>query len=220
MMEEVKLMGALPSLYSCRVEWALTLKGIKYEYIEEDLLNKSSLLLKHNPIHKKVPLMLHGGKSIAESLIILEYMEETWKQNPLLPQDPLEKANARFWAKFADEKVAFPMWTAFLLKGQEQEKAMETPLQALKSLDEDLKGKKFFGGKSIGLVDLVVGWIPHWVPVIEKVLGLKLLGADSFPSLYAWTERFLNVPFIREKLPPSDRLLAFYTTIRKELLNK
>lgn len=112
------------------------------------------------------------------------------------------------------------MWTAFLLKGQEQEKAMETPLQALKSLDEDLKGKKFFGGKSIGLVDLVVGWIPHWVPVIEKVLGLKLLGADSFPSLYAWTERFLNVPFIREKLPPSDRLLAFYTTIRKELLNK
>lgn len=113
-----------------------------------------------------------------------------------------------------------PMWTAFPLEGKEQEKAMETTLQALKSMDGELKGKKFFGGKSICLVDLVVGWVPHWVPVIEEEVGLKLLDADSFPSLHAWADRFLNLPSIREKLPPPDRLLDFYTTIRKSLLNK
>ncbi|KAK2637605.1 hypothetical protein Ddye_025400, partial [Dipteronia dyeriana] len=31
--------------------------------------------------------------------------EDTWNHNPLLPQDPYDKATARFWAKFGDDKV-------------------------------------------------------------------------------------------------------------------
>jgi len=105
--EEVQLLGALGSPFACRVQIALKWKGIEYKYVQEDLANKSDLLLKYNPVHKKVPVFVHNEKPISESLVILEYIDEVWKQNPILPSDPYQKSLTRFWSKFIDDKVNF-----------------------------------------------------------------------------------------------------------------
>ena len=103
---QIKLHGMWGSTFTKRVELALKLKGIPYEYIEEDLSNKSQLVLKYNPVHKKVPVLVHDGKPIIESLIILEYIDETWKNaTRLLPDDPYERAKVRFWASFLNQQV-------------------------------------------------------------------------------------------------------------------
>lgn len=76
------------------------------EYKEEDLENKSPLLSQMNPVHKKIPVLIHDGKPVCESLIIVQYIDEVWKDKiPFLPSDPHLRAQARFWADFVDKKV-------------------------------------------------------------------------------------------------------------------
>ena len=214
--EEVILLGKWASPFSNRVDLALKLKGVPYKYSEEDLANKSADLLRYNPVHKKVPVLVHNGNPLPESLIIVEYIDETWKNNPLLPRDPYERALARFWSKTLDDKILPAIWNACWSDENGREKAVEEALEALKILQETLKDKKFFGGESIGLVDIAANFIGYWVAILQEIAGLELLTIEKFPKLYNWSQDFINHPVIKEGLPPRDELFAFFQASAKK----
>uniref|UniRef100_K7L1M0 glutathione transferase n=1 Tax=Glycine max TaxID=3847 RepID=K7L1M0_SOYBN len=193
--EEVTLLGAIASAFACRVKIALKLKGVKYKYVEENLRNKSELLLKSNPVHKKIPVFIHNEKPIAESLVIVEYIDETWKNNPILPSDLTKEP----WliVDVARESV-------FTVDEKEREKNVTETYEGLQFLENELKDKKFFGGEEVGLVDIAGVYIAFWVPFIQEIAGLKLLTSEKFPKLYKWSQEFVNHPVVKESLPPRD----------------
>ncbi|XVF65007.1 hypothetical protein PTKIN_Ptkin09bG0212100 [Pterospermum kingtungense] len=216
-MAEVKLHGFWASPFSHRVIWALKIKGVDYEYIEEDLPNKSELLLKYNPVYKKIPVLVHGGNPIAESLIILEYIDETWPHNPLLPSDPYEKAMARFWIQFVADKGS--IFRSFLLStsGEDQEKVAKDVLEALKIIEEKgLGDKKFFGGDTINLVDISYGVLAYWFKNMEEAIDIKVLEPTTLPRLSRWAQNFMEVPVIRENIPDRDKMLAYMRRMREK----
>ncbi|KAG5236458.1 glutathione S-transferase [Salix suchowensis] len=218
-MAEVKLYGFWPSPLSQRIIWALKVKGVDYEYIEEDLSNKSESLLKYNPVHKKIPVLVHGDKPIAESLVILEYIEETWPENPLLPKDPYERAMARFWIQYGVDTVrvsillhAAALGAFYHGSGEELEKAATELLEGLKILEEQgLGDKKFFGGESMNLVDISYGALGYLLAAVEEVKGVKVLEPSTLPRLHAWARNLDELPVVKENMPAYDKLLAFVT---------
>ncbi|XP_010696150.2 glutathione S-transferase U8 [Beta vulgaris subsp. vulgaris] len=213
---EMKLLGLWCSPYSKRVEIALCLKGLAYDYIEEDVQNKSPELLKYNPVHKKVPVLVRDGKPVAESLVILEYIDEMCKDKPsILPEHPYERAMARFWARFIDEKCLPSIWRAFWGPENEQESAGEEARNNLKILEKELKGNKFFGGTSIGYLDIVANFIAYWLDAIQKAAGKEILTKELFPLLSKWKDDFVACKVVKQNLPPWERLVAYYQ-IRNE----
>jgi maleylacetoacetate isomerase len=80
-----------------RVRIALNLKGIDYETAQVNLLEggqKGRDYRARNP-QGLIPLLEIDGKSIPQSLAIIDYLEATRPDPPLLPADPAEAAHVR-----------------------------------------------------------------------------------------------------------------------------
>jgi glutathione S-transferase len=208
----VKVLGVWQSPWSMRPRIALSLKSVEYEFIVETMQPKSELLLKSNPIHKKIPVLFHGDKPICESLIIVEYIDETWSSvSSILPSDPYERATARFWAAYIDEK-----WFPNLRAAQEDKAktaAVDSVLEGLVLLEDayakSSNGKPFFGGDTIGHVDIALGSYLGWIRVTEQMNGIQLLDESKIPDLVKWSEIFAAHPAVKDVLPETDKLLEF-----------
>ncbi|KAG0471614.1 hypothetical protein HPP92_016160 [Vanilla planifolia] len=216
----VKLFGMWESPFSLRAEWALRLKGIEYEFVDEDLDNKSAELLRLNPVTKKIPVLAHDGRPLAESLIIIEYIDEAWTHGkPIMPKDPHHRAQARFWAKFAEDKILAAIFAVYCATGEELKRAVEEMQVELRTLEGELEGKSFFGGEEIGYLDLAVGWLALWVPMIEELAGVTVVNRESHPLLLEWFEKFLSEEVVKGRLPAKDRLYALNRDRREQIIS-
>ncbi|EER88908.1 hypothetical protein BDA96_10G327100 [Sorghum bicolor] len=218
--EPVKLITAFGSPFAHRVEVALALKGVPYELLVEDLSAKSDLLLTHNPIHRSVPVLLHAGRAVCESLLIVEYVDEAFPASAshgdvvrILPADPYARATARFWADFVATKCLKPLWLSmWTADGEARARFAAETKASLAVLDAELRGRgtRFFGGDDLGFVDLAACTLAHWLGVLEEVAGVRLVAEGEYPSLRRWADEYTSHEVVRRSLPDRDQLVAFF----------
>lgn len=102
-----------------------------------------------------------------------------------------------------------------LKKGKEKEEAKVQITENLTHVEKLLNGKKFFGGQTIGILDLVLGWMANIPNVMEEITGETFLKEEEFPFLSKWIQDFSSVPVIKENLPPREILIAKFKTMQK-----
>ncbi|GLJ19074.1 hypothetical protein SUGI_0342510 [Cryptomeria japonica] len=216
--DEVKLLGFWASPFALRVLIGLEEKGIKYEYVEQDLASKSPLLLEMNPVHKQVPVLIHNGRPVAESAIILQYIDEVWSNSSVfLPSDPYDRAMVRFWVDFIDKLIEAGrcIWLSI---GEKQEEGKRQALEILTILEENLKGKNYFGGNTFGMVDITFAPLICWFPIYETIADFKFMFEDKFPNIFSWMKKCIERESVNKALPQQERLLQMTTKLRIILL--
>ncbi|KAJ6980240.1 glutathione S-transferase isoform X1, partial [Populus alba x Populus x berolinensis] len=213
--DQVTLLDFWPSPFGMRVRLALAEKGVKYEYTEEDLRNKSALLLQMNPVNKQIPVLVHNGKPVCESLIIVQYIDEVWKDSaPLLPSDPYQKAQARFWADFVDKKIYDLGRKIWSKKGEEQEAAKKDFIDSLKLMEGELGDKPYFGGETIGYVDIALVPFYSWFYAYETIGNFNI--EAECPKLIAYCKRCLQKETVSKALEDPQKVYDFVLMLMKK----
>ena len=99
----MKLYSYFRSSAAFRVRITLNLKGIAYETVPVHLIkdgghNKRPEFRAVNPQMRVPALVTPSGETLIQSLAIIEYLDETHPQPPLLPRDPIARAKVRAFA--------------------------------------------------------------------------------------------------------------------------
>jgi glutathione S-transferase len=160
--------------YCARVRIALAEKGIEHEVVAIDLRDRPAWLYEKNPFGK-VPVIEEDTFVLAESAVIMEYLEERYPEPALLPADPAARGLARMEV-FRFEKQLGDDYYAYR-RGEENR--LEERLASL-----DLGHHAF--------VD--VAYVP-WVLRCRDMLGLELP-----ERLGAWLDRATERPSVAAEL--------------------
>jgi glutathione S-transferase len=104
----MRLHYAPGSAHSASVRIALAEKGLEAE------LHKLNLVAheQHRPEfvalnrHGTVPVLEDGGHVLLETFLILEYLEDTHREPPLIGDDPRQRYTARKWGKYVETHIA------------------------------------------------------------------------------------------------------------------
>jgi glutathione S-transferase len=137
----LELYHSVNSVCAQKVRIALAEKGLEYKEhlmtLRGDQFDPAYMKLNPNGV---VPTLVHDGRPVIESSVILYYIDEAFPQPSLMLSDPHQRALVRQFNKLVDEYVhnscivltfatAFRPWFAGLTGAQIEEKLARSPLK-------------------------------------------------------------------------------------------
>lgn len=125
----MQLHGFWRSTATWRVRIALAHKRLAYDYVAVDLVagdQHDPAYQQINPMAQVPVLALADGTRIRQSIAILEYLEETHPDPPLLPRDPLARARVREFAEVINAGIQ-PLQNTAVRLHLEQTQGVDIP---------------------------------------------------------------------------------------------
>lgn len=188
---------------------SLLTKGVDFEYIEQDPYNKSAEWLAVNP-RGLIPVIVHNNRSVYESHVCIEYIDEAWPSKPrLLPTDPYEKAKARMWGDFVSKKLVPPHYRYLLKQSpEEQSEAKEEFLANLLEFTKAMDSEgPFFLGKELGYVDIMFAPWSYRSYILKHYRGFEVPQTDEYERFHVWAAAVKNHPSIKAVEQDEERVL-------------
>lgn len=95
------------SACAAKVRLVLAEKGLDWQGHYIDILKGEQFEPEYAKLNPRcvVPTLVHDGTVIRESTVICEYLGELFPDPPLIPDDPILRAEMRIWTKAVDEEL-------------------------------------------------------------------------------------------------------------------
>lgn len=189
------------SPFSWKVRIVLEEKKAPYQAFVPQNKNEDPAFALLNPFRLTPVLELENGKTLYESTVICEYLEEAFPAPPMLPRDPYQRARVRMIEDTADQyfypairgvvTAQFEYAPPRLIRkksDQVDHKLLEDSRmkvhQHLARLEHELAGRAWFGGDVFSLADAALA-----APLTGSLKLLGILPDPKYPHVDAWTER-------------------------------
>ncbi len=183
--------------YCHRVRIVLAEKGIGVDIVDVDASNLPDEVMDFNP-YGTVPTLVDRDLRLYESRIIMEYLDERFPHPPLLPVDPVARANARLFM-YRVERDWFGLMDR-IVKGDSDQAE-----QARRALRDSLIGtgpvfgaKRFFMSDELSLVDCCIAPLLYRLPV----LGIEL--PPQAKEIHDYTKRIFKWPAFKASLSEAE----------------
>lgn len=233
----LELYHNINSVCAQKVRVALAEKGLEYQEHLIDLRGGQfdPAYMKLNP-NAVVPTLVHDGRPVIESSVILYYLDEAFPRPPLMPQDLHQRAAVRIYNKLIDEYVhnsctiltfatAFRPWFAGL-SGEEIEKRLaKSPSKKRTEYKRDVA----LHGLQSKFVREALDWHLKLLKMMDEALekgpwlaGTQFSLADAavIPYILRLDLIKLGKLFERTKIDDWYRRMCSRPSVKKEMLER
>ncbi len=214
----IELYSAPLCPFAHRTRLTLAEKGLMARVIDVDLRNKPTGFAALTPTGE-VPVLKVGDDCVWDCAVIDEFLEQVAPEPPLLPAEPVHRARARAWIRFADRRL-YPDTKRLLVAADPDARgaAMAAVRENLRFMQHHafaaMDAGPYWMGERITLVDLTfVPWFEQ-SPMLEGLLGF------TWPSgshrLRGWYDYVAQRPAVQAESRPAEFYLHEYGKLMRQ----
>ena len=204
-----KLVSATPSPFARKVRIALAEKNLPFELLTDVPWDRTTLTPSYNPLEKLPVLILENGSSIYDSSFILQFLEWTHPEPPLLPDGIEGRVAARKLEVLCDGICDAVVLTFFERMRAEQARSAEWLARQQRKIDGGLRemarlvgDREWAVGERFSLGDIAVGTAVGYLSLRLAELPWRSL----YPNLVALSARLEARPSFMNSVPTAQTI--------------